>query len=578
MIQATLDTLEAGDSLLLKGHFVIGRTIYLPSDFVWILDGSLTLGDNADTDDIGYVDPSRNIDATRNTGISEKPGGAANIEMSGGTYYGNSAKNSTKSIRFINFVYVTNSRFHDMHITDASDDCFTLGPGSNGNECRNLIGSFAGVSLNMSGNGLTDKGDHNKWYDCIAEDCWSDGWTPKCRYSEFHRCIARRNEGPGFGMFCRIDGSGNPDDLGEAIENNKFYDCESYENNASGFSFNISSTSGEGGSIRNNYIQARCYDNTESGVRFRNKQLNSIIENNEINIICYGNRGLSKSGNPSSLAGGLGTEGKSSTPVRGITGSVICFDNSPVDVNTNQATDCKIVIYSPNDQNPAVLKKGHASNYLKVVSFECGDPLEKWCQYKYCGTQTPSLPYGPTGLTADVVSSGQINLSWTDNAVDEDGFIIEQKTTGSFTSVATVDANVTSINITGLSELTEYTYRVMAFNISGFSGYSNEISATTEVNTNTFAQLTSNKNKVFIKIYPNPFQRTTLIEYTIPKSCLVHLQIYDLSGRELATLVHENQPGGIYTKIFDGSHLSRGTYFFKLCADDILTYRRFVLM
>ena len=109
--------------------------------------------------------------------------------MSGGTYYGNSVNNSKKSVRFINFVYVTNSKFHDMVITDASDDCFTLGPGCNSNECRNLIGSFAGVSLNMSGNGLTDKGNYNKWYDCIAEDCWSDGWTPKCRNSEFYRCI-----------------------------------------------------------------------------------------------------------------------------------------------------------------------------------------------------------------------------------------------------------------------------------------------------------------------------------------------------------------------------------------------------
>ena len=109
----------------------------------------LSLADNADDDldEVGWYqelnDANNNIiDARRRTGISEKPGGAVNIEMSGGTYCGNSASN-TKSLRFINFVSVTNSYFHDMVITDVSDDNFTLGPGCNGNVCSNLVGSFS---------------------------------------------------------------------------------------------------------------------------------------------------------------------------------------------------------------------------------------------------------------------------------------------------------------------------------------------------------------------------------------------------------------------------------------------------
>jgi len=115
LIQNTLDTLQPGDSLLLNGDFVIAGTVYLPSDFTWILNGSLTLAGDADLDEAGWVEPG--VDATRRTGITEKTGGATNIEMSGGTYYGNSAQYS-KSMRFINFVSVTYSRFHDMHITE----------------------------------------------------------------------------------------------------------------------------------------------------------------------------------------------------------------------------------------------------------------------------------------------------------------------------------------------------------------------------------------------------------------------------------------------------------------------------
>ena len=49
LIQTTLDGLQYGDTLRLHGDFVIGKTIYLPSNFTWILDGTLTLGDNAIT-------------------------------------------------------------------------------------------------------------------------------------------------------------------------------------------------------------------------------------------------------------------------------------------------------------------------------------------------------------------------------------------------------------------------------------------------------------------------------------------------------------------------------------------------
>ncbi|MCU0473121.1 MAG: T9SS type A sorting domain-containing protein [Bacteroidales bacterium] len=474
-IQAALDDLQDGDTLRLNGDFVFRHTIYLPSNFTWILNGTLTMAGDAELDEVGWVDPP--IDARRRTAITEKSGGATNIDMSGGTYYGSSDK-YPYSMRLINFVSVTNCKFHDMHITEVTDDNFTIGPGSNNNELRNLIGSHS-----KGGNALTDKGDHNKWYDCIAEDCGSDGWTPKCRYSEFYRCIARRNEGPGFGMFCRIDGSGNPVDLGEAIENNKFFDCESYENNASGFSFNISSTSGEGGSIRGNFIQARCYDNAESGVRFRNKQPNSIIENNVLDIICYGNHGLNKSGDLSSYAGGVGTEGSSTSPVRGITGWVVCYDNGQADVNTNQATDCNIVVFNPNDRSPAVLKKGNASNILTAVDFNCSETLEKWCQQEYCGVSTVN----------------------TAIAEPPESFFLSQN-------------------------------------------------------------------------FPNPFQETSTIYYTVPRQSNVCLKVYDYSGREIATLINEKKVQGEYELLFDGSTLQSGSYFYKIQTGNFAETKRFILI
>jgi hypothetical protein len=379
LIQSALDNLQEGDTLRLTGDFVIGKTIYLPSHFTWILNGSLTLTGNADLDEAGWVDPP--VDATRRTGITEKTGGATNIDMSGGTYDGNAASYG-KSMRFINFVSVTNSRFHDMHITDATDDNFTLGPGCNNNVCRNLIGSFAG------GNALTDKGDYNKWYDCIAEDCESDGWTPKCRNSEFYRCIGRRNAGPGFGCFARLDGSGNPVDLGETIEGNKFYACEAYDNQRGGFSFNIASTSGEGAIIRNNYIQGIFYNNQMQGLGFRNKQEDGILDSNEVDILVYGNKGLKDDGTLSSYAGGLGVEGE----VNGITGSIVAFENGGYDVNINTATNCTISVYNPDDRDPGVLRVRDNSSSLDEIPFSCSQSPDVWCVRKYCNLQPVFIP------------------------------------------------------------------------------------------------------------------------------------------------------------------------------------------
>lgn len=388
-IQGALDQLQAGDTLRLKGDFFIRDTIYLPSNFKWVLDGTLSLADNADDnlDDIGWYeelnDANHNIiDATRRTGISEKPGGASNIDMSGGTYSGNSA-NNTRSLRFINFVSVTNSSFHDMVITDVSDDNFTLGPGCHGNLCSNLVGSFS-----VTGNALIDKGGHNKWVDCIAEYCTGpdgDGWTPKCRHSEFYRCIARYNGGPGFGMYCRTDGSGKPDDIGESINGNKFFECVSHNNEGAGFSFNISGNSGEGSMINSNYIQAVCYSNQSSGVRFRNKTVDGIMMDNEIDILCYGNQGKSDRGSLFSGAGGLGTDaGASYPPITGITGSMVAFDNIQWDVNTGQASDCTITIYRPTGENTPLQKQGDSSNRITVDSFDpLTDPLTEWCMQKY---------------------------------------------------------------------------------------------------------------------------------------------------------------------------------------------------
>ena len=64
--------------------------------------------------------------------------------------------------------------------------------------------------------------------------------------------------------------------------------------------------------------------------------------------------------------------------------------------------------------------------------------------------------------------------------------------------------------------------------------------------------------------YPNPFNPSTEINFTITRAGFTTLVVYDMLGREVATLVSENLTAGAYTATFDASRLSSGTYMYTL--------------
>jgi hypothetical protein len=122
-------------------------------------------------------------------------------------------------------------------------------------------------------------------------------------------------------------------------------------------------------------------------------------------------------------------------------------------------------------------------------------------------------PASPSNLIATAISSSQINLSWADNSNNESGFSIEHKlgTAGFYQEIATVGANFTSYQNTGLSANTQYCYRVRAFNAGGYSGYSNESCATTAPLPPTIFRSPVNMSFVTIVAGTNPSSQTLQI-------------------------------------------------------------------
>ena len=78
--------------------------------------------------------------------------------------------------------------------------------------------------------------------------------------------------------------------------------------------------------------------------------------------------------------------------------------------------------------------------------------------------------------------------------------------------------------------------------------------------------------------YPNPFNPSTNLEFGISNPGFVSLKVYNSLGIEVAVLVNETKPAGLFTAVFDGSNLSSGIYFYKLEAGDFTETKRMVLL
>lgn len=77
--------------------------------------------------------------------------------------------------------------------------------------------------------------------------------------------------------------------------------------------------------------------------------------------------------------------------------------------------------------------------------------------------------------------------------------------------------------------------------------------------------------------YPNPFNPTTTIEYSIPKDGNVSLKIYDINGKEAATLIDKFQKTGSYITMWDASNFSSGVYFYRIISGSYVETKKMVL-
>ena len=185
----------------------------------------------------------------------------------------------------------------------------------------------------------------------------------------------------------------------------------------------------------------------------------------------------------------------------------------------------------------------------------------------------------PSDLEAAVIKN-RIKLTWKDNSDNESGFVIEKKpgdafSRNSFFIIDTVSANVTSYIDSLVVDSAYYTYVIYAFNndtTSSFSNYSTSSVITSVNNTSVVKEYALYQN------YPNPFNPATNIRYQIPEAGLVTIDIYNILGKKVKTLLGKYQDAGRYTIRFDASGFPSGIYFYRLKVNRFTNVKKMILL
>ncbi|MFH1861514.1 MAG: M6 family metalloprotease domain-containing protein [bacterium] len=86
------------------------------------------------------------------------------------------------------------------------------------------------------------------------------------------------------------------------------------------------------------------------------------------------------------------------------------------------------------------------------------------------------------------------------------------------------------------------------------------------------------QNLALLPCYPNPFNPSTTISFTLPMAQQVSLTVYDSQGRQVAVLMNGWRSAGMHTAVFDASHLASGVYVYRLQAGEFIASEKMMLV
>lgn len=175
------------------------------------------------------------------------------------------------------------------------------------------------------------------------------------------------------------------------------------------------------------------------------------------------------------------------------------------------------------------------------------------------------VPVELSSFTATSIGD-DVSLNWqTATETNNLGFEIQRKAEGDFSTIAFVDGAGTTTEVKNYSYTDsklsngKYTYRLKQVDFDGTFDYSDEIQV----------EILGPEEFILEQNFPNPFNPSTQIKFSIPVDSDVSLKIFNLLGEEVSTLINSRLAAGVQEVDFNAAGLNSGVYFYQVTAKGI---------
>ncbi len=195
------------------------------------------------------------------------------------------------------------------------------------------------------------------------------------------------------------------------------------------------------------------------------------------------------------------------------------------------------------------------------------DTLYIWTEINEIGHDTEDLePYTPS-LTSSPYY-GHPNLVWSFPAWDDYRTGNEVwRSYGKWEKITTTSANDTDwVDWTYTIGEKDASYKIRAINGDSFSGWSNTINYYSSKKLGSESESSIVHSYELEQNFPNPFNPTTTIAFSLKNDSFVTLRVFDILGKNAITLVNENLSAGKHQVEFNGSSIESGIYFYEIQA------------